>query len=209
MTIHRLLVTIQRDSGIPADAITNSFHFDGSGADTDNVFDIVEDFYNTVPTGGTLNVASLLSQDLANTGATMKLYRLSDPKPRVPRAERTWEPDITGSGGSLPAEVALVASFRAAYESGKPTSRRRNRVYIGPLRENVNVHGQPYATAIETINKAMTDMKAAADASISWEWVCYSPKDNEGHSVIGGWVDNAFDSQRRRGEAPTLRFSWP
>jgi hypothetical protein len=51
-------------------------------------------------------------------------------------------------------------------------------------------------------------MKAAAIASASWDWVVYSPTDDAYHEVANGWVDNAWDTQRRRGYKPTSRTTF-
>jgi hypothetical protein len=42
-----------------------------------------------------------------------------------------------------------------------------------------------------------------ADSAV--KWVVYSPKLDAFAEVDNLWVDNAFDTQRRRGERPTAR----
>jgi hypothetical protein len=38
-----------------------------------------------------------------------------------------------------------------------------------------------------------------ANASVRWNWVAYSPTADEANQITNGWVDNAWDTQRRRG----------
>lgn len=209
MSVHRCLVTMPTASNIPADSVTNTFHFEGSGADPDNVFDMIEDFYNTPATGASQRVASWLSKALAGEGSTMKLYDLADDEPRSPVATRVWEVDSPSAAAALPSEVAFCLSYQAAMASGVPRARRRGRIYLGPLSESTSVDGVPAATFQEDVLLSASELLAASDASVSWTWVVYSPTTSTGHTVVGGWVDNAFDTQRRRGPQATARTLWP
>jgi len=49
---------------------------------------------------------------------------------------------------------------------------------------------------------------AAMAADANNDWIVYSTVDQAGHEVIGGWVDNAWDIQRRRGELSTSRLTF-
>jgi hypothetical protein len=40
-------------------------------------------------------------------------------------------------------------------------------------------------------------------------WVTVSPTAGTSGVVTDGWVDNAWDTQRSRGAAPTMRIDWP
>jgi hypothetical protein len=39
-------------------------------------------------------------------------------------------------------------------------------------------------------------------------WAVYSRRDNAGYLVSNGWVDDAFDIQRRRGVSALVRSLW-
>ena len=202
------------------DVVTNVFHFHRDPPigipDFANLLDIVEDFYSAIPTGDTGAVAGLLGSSLSGD-FTFDVYSLDDPTPRVPVASRTGT--ISNATSALPREVALALSFQGATVAGEPQARRRGRVYIGPLSAAVTVidtaTGVPAAAALTRIQRAGRDMLAAANASIDWTWGVESPTlralatGPESFTPIqNGWVDNAFDTQRRRGERATARQLW-
>jgi hypothetical protein len=109
----------------------------------------------------------------------------------------------------MPAEVAIVVSFEALPVSGEPQARRRGRVYIPWLPDTANTEGRPTQTFIDDLGAAFVAFGAAADASISVDWVIWSPTDNAAVGTARGWIDNAWDTQRRRGFAATSRTNWP
>lgn len=205
-----------RDSGLPEDAIVNTFYFDASADNStvyDNIVGLVAEFYTVGHTGtGSAAVSTWLSSDL--TGAWQaKVYDLSDAEPRIPVFEEDGTATV-GSGQGLPAEVALCLSFQGAQTSGVNQARRRGRVYIGPLDASA-LTTDPVGKPVQGLIDSLTESGArliTQSATISSEWVVYSPTNhvalglaNAGTVVTDGWVDNAFDTQRRRGEAPTTR----
>jgi hypothetical protein len=126
----------------------------------------------------------------------------------------------------LPQEAAICLSFRgnnlgalevaqddadpdAAPE--RPRSRFRGRIYIGPLGNNVlsGTAGRPHAN-FATAALDLAQRLAAAPAAIdpNMQWVVASRADASqllGSAVVHAGVDNAYDTQRRRGAAPTSR----
>lgn len=215
MAVCLFQASIPAASGLPEDAIVNTFHFEGDpDLDPDNPVDIIQDFYKLAATGAPGSVVALMDASAIGTSLTIKGYNLEESKPRVPFITETTSIAPTGSA-PLPSEVALVLSFQAQAESGAAQSRRRNRVYIGQLKAALNTNGRPSSTAINTLTRAARDMLVAANSSINWNWVVYSPTTAAGSSVAAaywqidnGWVDNAWDTQRRRGLAPTTRAPW-
>lgn len=114
----------------------------------------------------------------------------------------------TGSA-PLPAEVALVMSFQAARASGQNQARRRNRVYLGPLGGSApSSDGRPAPGFVTQVARAGSDLAAAASSSVNWNWVVWSPTEQQDYQVDNGWVDNSWDTQRRRGLAPTSRTTF-
>jgi hypothetical protein len=211
MPLFKFQVTLPTDSAIPEDYVTNTWHFFRTPAapitDYDNVRDMLKDFYTTVPTGGGNALTSFFNQALDGP-AIVKAYNVGDPTPRVPVYESTFTFNPTGTQ-QLPAEVALVFSFQAARASGQSQARRRNRVYLGTWGTTAGGNdGRPSGTLVTQVSRCGATMKAAAIASASWDWVVYSPTDDAYHEVANGWVDNAWDTQRRRGYKPTSRTTF-
>jgi len=61
---------------------------------------------------------------------------------------------------------------------------------------------------VDKLRGAATYLKGASDAAADWTWVVYSTVDNAMYPVDNGWVDNSWDTQRRRGVKPTARYTF-
>lgn len=205
MAVHKLTATFTAFSQRPEDAIVNTLYFEGGGGDPDNVFDMVHDFFDADPTGLTSPLTEYMSNQAITNTLSFKLYDMSDPEPRVPVAEGTRTLTNLGTAAPLPTEVALVFSYHTTFVSGTAAARRRGRIYLGGLAAFTNTNGRPSSTLTGTMAAAGRDLIQASNASVSWEWQQYSQTTELGNIVIGGWVDNAWDTQRRRGLASTTR----
>lgn len=211
----RIQVYNKTKSGLPENYVTNTWYFDGGivGATPEDVANdaigILDDFY--------VAVAPKLSSTLEDLWY-WTAYNMADPKPRVPIASGTFEAAVSQTAGAdLPSEVAVCLSFHAEYESGKPKARRRGRIFLGPLAqsagENVGNEFRPAAAWRTTIAAAAEALRVAGDDDKFW--AVYSPTDDltlpldqAFNDVVGGWVDNAFDTQRSRGPAATARTTF-
>lgn len=211
MGVIRAQITIPSSTGIPEDAVTNTLHFGSNALDKNypNLDDIIFDFYDVAASGAGSSIASFMSGSYVSNTWTIKYYDLGDLKPRIPIHEETREVTL-GTGDILPTEVACCLSFQATRESGKPQARRRNRIYLGPFRATASVAGRPSTSLRTAIAKNARTMLASAQNAASWEWVVYSPTigGEVNEKVDNGWVDNAWDTQRRRGYAATTRDEW-
>lgn len=195
-------VKLRASSGLPADDIINTMHMDitGDPAQARAAFNLaIPDAYD--------DIANYLSILIASTGHEITYYDLDDPIPRQPVVSPfSWDFTNSLAAGRLPGEVSLVVSTRAAYASGEPPARRRNRFYLGPLATNTvdntsfvdstfqNLVADSFQTAFQAVN-------TAGDS----EMVCYSPTDATARPMIQLWVNNEFDTQRRRGRRATNR----
>lgn len=204
MPHYKTLVTIQMDSHLPNDAVVNTWHSECIGVpnDFDGFLTALEQFYD--------DIASNLSSAVDGTGFTAKTYLMNDPEPRAPVDVRTFGTMVAGAT-AMPPELALVLSFQGDQVSGTPQARRRGRVYIGPLKNmpvsstDPRVTGQP----LIDLTDAAAALMAASDAAANWTWVVYSQADDAMVPVTNGWVDDAFDIQRRRGLLPSQRVLFP
>lgn len=215
-------MTFAHDSGLAEDVAVNTFHFLHHGLvdDFDNVRDMVRDFYDAIPAGSAQRVSASMSSALSGAW-TLKLYDLTDAMPRVPKATYTGTLAGLGGGGqNLPSEVALCCSWKAAVSSGEAAARFRGRTFVGPL-SATNALGpsgiaRPDATFLTSVVNAGKALVAAGAASVVYDFVVYSPtrpgapgSGAKAAVITGGWVDNAFDTQRRRGEKATARTVFP
>lgn len=137
-----------------------------------------------------------------------KVYNRADPEPRVPVLEGAWSFTAAPTLAPAPPEVAHCMSFQGDQLSGIPQARRRGRVYFGPLRlERIDTDGRPNATQMATLDAFGTALLAASVAGSGWDWTVHSSVPGVGDAIItNGWVDNEFDTQRRRGRVATSRL---
>lgn len=211
MAVYSFTVTFPTDSAIPKDYVTNRFHFSTVGAapiitDFDNVRDMLKDFYTVAPPAGGNALTTWLDSGL-NGPAIVKAYALEDSPPRAPVYESTFAFNPTGTG-TLPSEMAIVMSFQAARVSGQVQARRRNRVYLGPWGTSASAGGRPAAGLVTQIARCGEQLAEAASSSVNWNWVIWSPTNSQDYQVDNGWVDNSWDTQRRRGLSATSRTTF-
>lgn len=208
-------VVLASTTGMGRDDTVNTFHFDtgGSAAIIQPQFDYVStqlaSFYNTSHHASTNPLCSWLSAwiDRSANKAMIKLYDMGAAHPRQPHIYFFTLGAASPSDTGLPPEVALCGSYKAATLVG-PSG--RGRIYLGPLHANAVTQDQPHVhPATNLINGLAYSINflyslpgTGADAS---RWSVYSRKLNELHPVTAGWVDNEFDTQRRRGHRATVR----
>jgi hypothetical protein len=132
-------------------------------------------------------------------------YLRTDPMPRPPVL--TTNATLTPGGGApLPTEVSLCLSFQGSRMAGVPQSRRRGRVYIPFFGESGNdTDGRPTSGIVGTLAAAGDALLTASGAAATWSWVVYSEVEPGYTVVLNGWVDNEWDTQRRRGRPFTSR----
>lgn len=196
----KAMIILRLDSGLPEDSPVNTLHFNtlSSPEPYAAIATAIEGAYNTFRT----NFPATVEQN----GHRIKMYEMADSTPRVPVFDDTFDLSSNPTGDSLPPEIALCCSFQGARASGQSQARRRGRVYLGPCKEDDNsALGVPGSTVIANAAAFGNFLLNASIAAGSWEWCVYSPTDDELVPVTNGWVDNAWDVQRRRGLGATSR----
>lgn len=204
MAAVRAQVILHTNDAFPANYVTNSLCFGGSDPIGDHtaITAAIRTFYGALG-------ASNLSNSIATTGHEVKYYDLPGVKPNYPVIEDTFALPAAPSGSPLPSEVAICISFHGPRTPGFPQARRRGRIYIGPLGSGANTSGRPSAGTITAFTVAATAFKTAIAALPSdTTWAVWSTVDQTAVDISAGWVDNAFDVQRRRGIEETSRTTW-
>lgn len=203
-------LVFQNSNGLPEDRYVMTSHWGTTNTVTDTHRDAVaamlEQFINDPITSGAPALVEFLSGELSNT-AQIRLYTAGDPEPRVPALYEFTLGTRSGSA-TMPHEVALCLSYYA----GQNVPRKRGRMYFGPLAGGSTVatvsngHVRPSSGLIDALANAGGRMIGTGGTNP--QWVVLS-------SFIGAsyttdvWVDNAFDTQRRRGIAPDARVTRP
>lgn len=211
-------VIFEATSGLPEDDMVNNYHFKATDTPpdwssfADWIADWVEDLVTWTPPAGN-PMTHFLSAKVISGNVLIKIYDLTAPSPRYPIRERSFFFTPSGSGEPLPTETALVVSFQGERTAGTPQARRRNRVYLGGLRDNANVDSRPSSSCRNTVIAIYQHALDEARAAVFYHWVAFSPTiysidgsaEDACTDVDNGWVDDAWDTQRRRGLAPTTR----
>jgi len=204
MATIRAQVVLHTDDNTPANYVTNSFAFMGTdpGGDTTAITTALKDFYDDIS-------AIYWSTELQQNGHEVKYYDLPGTPPNYPIEEDVWNFASAPNGTPLPQEVAVCLSFHGPRTPGFPQARRRGRIYLGTLGSGVNSSGRPLAAYITQVTTAASTFKANIDAIASdTQWAVWSTVDQAPVAISGGWVDNVFDTQRRRGLLETSRTTW-
>jgi len=217
MALLRAVVTIPHISALAEDAVSNSFYFatpptGPEPAGLENIRVDLNRFYNDPGEGE--YPAKHLSPSLKGSDARLKVYNLGDPKPRPPILDVSLALATVG-GSPLPSEVAICLSFQAVKIAGTPQARRRGRIYLGPIRTAAVAPGnvaRVHGSAMGGIRSSAKKLILESNGAGHYPWVVQSGLDVDGQAptalVDNGWVDDAFDTIRRRGEKATLRLTF-
>lgn len=215
----RVNASLGSASGIPADDHVNVWHFRGRADDigdaADEIITALTTFYNSIE--------DLFCSNTTTGQVDYKFYNLVDPEPRVPFSTVNASAFTPTAGDGLPTECAICLSFSGPSTSGLPQRRRSGRLYLGNLTTGVTttVTGFVQVTAVarETIRDAALAIVTGMDP-LNASWSVFSPTtagakpwggsaiDLALTDVTEGYVDNALDTQRRRGTLPSDRTTF-
>lgn len=204
MVTIRAQVILHTADNFAANYITNSFAFTGTDPVPvlSGITTAIKDFYDDL-------TPSSMSNVIAQNGHEIKYYDLPGPVPNYPIEEDVFNLASPWTGTPLPSEVALCLSFQGQRVPGFPQARRRGRVYLGPYSTTANSSGRPSSTVITNVTTAAATLKsnilALGDDTV---WSVWSVADQTGVPIDNGWVDNVWDTQRRRGVEETSRTTW-
>lgn len=194
-------------SHLAEDQYVNTFHFRNDNVnpqDPENVRDMLVDFYTNLAPDQEHELFNWMSPSSISGKWTVKAYDLDQPKPRYPYFTDTGNVSMQANT-ALPTENALVLSFQGARIAGSEQNKRRNRIYLGPFNVDANDDGLVRGDFVQDLLFSAKELLNASDRSNEWNWVVYSPTDDNVVTITDGWVDNAWDTQRRRGIRSTAR----
>lgn len=211
-------VVLPYKSGLPQDVSVNTWNFISASPPDPAIAEALKAFYNYRGPGGDAdNIATFLHNYLDRTtdAARTEFYEvdLATGEMGSPFAVDEWTL-ATGSVGAdgLPLEVALCSSIAATVPPGINAGRRKGRIFVGPLNTNA-LDGDdtgPTRPTTSFTNLMALRMKETADAllAVGAELAVWSRADAAFYPIVRGWVDDSFDTQRRRGIDPAGRTTW-
>lgn len=228
MTALLIETVLAHKSALPKDSVVNTWCFATPSVAYDNseALTVCADltaFYTTIAAPATESLDKYLGPTISRTALAHKhkVYDLTGHLDGTPHGSPKSTVNFTiGAGRStvaLPSEVAVALSFHAGYgddaefaPGARPRMRDRGRVFIGPL---VTSAGQELGTEnTERPTAIFRDLLTAAAARLmaapGHAWSVWSRVNGSIEPVVGGWVDDSYDTIRRRGEKPTVRSVW-
>jgi hypothetical protein len=211
----RAQVVFENRSKMPKDRVVNTFHFADVGPNPDygNIAAQLQRFYNEAtpgpPSGARLS--SFISPVIDRTiGSFMiRLYNLGQAPPREAHTfAGVALQGPTATTTPLPNEMAVTLSFYGE----RNLRRQRGRIYFGPLTAGAVSEGTADQRVHLDVQRALTNAakRLITDVAAFGRWIVLSDVGGEvlETPVVHGWVDDAFDVQRRRGAAAGSRLSF-
>jgi hypothetical protein len=222
-------VILASTSGMVKDEVINSFVFltpstPPSNSDITAAQAAIIDFYNTVSVTNGITVANFLGTQLSRASNACRLNyynltgHLSGSPHGSPIATNTFTLGAAQSGETnMPAEVAGVLSYHSDLTdlqqelgSTRPAARARGRIFLGPLNTLARtIDGTTHQVTLSGgFRTSVTDAGARLILTSGVGWAQWSRRNALVLGVVGGYVDDSFDTQRRRGVAATLRTTF-
>lgn len=208
--------TLRSVNGVPADDCINTFAFVADPlSDIQLLADAFANFWNSSSTGQTNAVGEYINDSiLRSDGLLVEIIQSPQTPPNPPIGGGIYDLVASGSPVPVPQEVALCLSMHTAnYLTSATPGRERGRVYVGPL--NTLAEGDPGTNQVSRptdifmqdvvfgIN-AVYESLVLNDAFLA----IWSRAAGTLSAVTGGWVDNEWDTQRRRGRPATGRTNY-
>lgn len=222
--------------GLTRDLAVNDFHFyvndfaDEAAVFTD-IKDRVFDFFTVSEVGGALTISDYLSGHIDRANCRFKLYVYTGLTSGEPVGEQGFVlPELTTGTYNMPDEVAVCTSYsghgNATNTAILTRKRRTGRLYLGPLNSGVtdgatgtnnpNITDTAQLTiatrTVELAKKSWVISGGVVTGPQNAQWSVWSRTSGAADSsltpIYSGWVDNEYDTQRRRGQDASHREAW-
>lgn len=216
MAAARAMTVFQGASLLPEDRFVNTFHFDTSAPEDFDVLKLeivtlMADFWATQHNGSALR--DFISPYVVSIA--IQVYDMElPPHAREPHVDTLSVSGTAQSVPGLPEEVSVCVTLEGA---APVTPRRRGRFYLGPLNSSTNVlvpgsttdPARPNITGAQSVGFVAAAACTQLATQVDVPWCIRSTRPAENYvRIVGGYVDNAFDTQRRRGPDSSDRLVW-
>lgn len=191
MTVIKLATSVWHNSTLPRDAVMIN-----PVMDVHTVVDaqsLVDNWMTAFKSWSGMSTTSQI---------TIKAYDVEHAEPNPPMYERTDNPGVA-AGVSSPREIAVCLSFFA----GANVKRHRGRLFVPFfwLFATAALSDRPSQTVRDKVGALSGVLAALGGANV--DWVVWSGVDRVARKVSDWYVDDEWDTQRRRGLRPTARSS--
>lgn len=183
----------------------NVFHVNPAGVfNHGDVMDAFEAAYATAASGGGIAWVTPCPGEVSSgffgvIFNQITLQAVTDPG--IAEVRTVNHPGGQNTPGGLPIDVSLVVSWRTT-KAGRSF---RGRTYLPPYHENVNEDTGatvPHPAVATITGLAVNAGKLIDDLVVAnAPLVVYSRKLTQANSIVGGYIDTGWDTQRRRGKS--------
>ncbi len=208
--------TLKSANGRSADDCVNTFAVtvpNEAVTTPEQLTDKFDRFYNGL-SGGSTRLSTFINGSIRREdGLVLELIESPESPPNVPFFTRVYDLPPPAVSTSLPQEVACCLSFNdGGYAAAANKGRHRGRIYFGPLVTTAAATGtggiaRPEATLVQSLTDRGRNLINELN-DVDADWCVWSRVNGTFLTVQGGWVDNEFDTQRRRGHERTGRTFW-
>jgi len=167
-------------------------------------------FYATDGGSGASSIGAYMAAWVSR-GAEIRTYNRADAKPRVPLIYPLTLPaaHTPSTINVVPMDVCMCLSYHAA---PPVTRRRRGRIYLGGIQSEWISAGAlgaapAFQTGVGSIGEKIKNY-AVTLMGTNVGWVVYSTVNGSGAPIVGGYIDQEPDTQRRRGNTAPARITW-
>jgi hypothetical protein len=203
MAVARFQVSVPFAPDLPENVVVNTLYFndtfpavtlDPAGTDwTQLANDVATLWQNNVTGSGTLRPIRV------------KVYDAKGTPPNDPLVDITKNPTGTLVTPTIPTEIAMCLSFK-----GGQRPWQRGRIYLpcfimGGMNTGGVLGSRPTQAQMDQCLLLADGLAGIGGLNIDWS--VFSRKLSTQYKVTTAWADDAWDTQRRRGLAPTRRTS--
>ena len=184
--VYRAQIAVGSDTAFPRDRVCITPHFnDSADGNAQTLATDLADKMNTFFT--------------STREIVVKVYDAQKGKPNPPMATATRAAGLTPAA-AVNREVSICLSYYATTNA----PRHRGRIYIPAFWVSTGSLGvRPTGAQMTAIEQFVSMFATSGPASVIW--CVYSRKDQVARNVTNWWVDDEWDSQRRRGLRSSTR----
>lgn len=233
----QLVARLASVSQLPEDTTENVINCGLTGVlapgDVTTAMEALRDFYLLTSGAQVGTVASRISGTISRTADACSIlaYATLDLSGATPMGSPIGQLNFTMGAetatSDVPEEVAVVVSYHADLTDVpvsepnptpppltiRPQQRRRGRMYIGPCNNVIGSTAgdgfwRPTPNVRTDFGISFDRMATSINGSAGLTLGIWSKADAEVWEAVGGWVDDAFDTQRRRGVSATVRTTF-
>lgn len=209
------VVSLPYTTNLPRDVAQTTWAFRTEDLETETLLgigDAMIEFFNANVASTSRSVGFFHSALIDRPRCTVSLYDISETPMGPPISIRTFPLSGPGSQTQMPLEVALCNSFQGDPIGSMSQRRRRGRTYMGPLNIEAQRSGsglpRPSDLFMDTLQGASFRLMESAREIDGVEWCVWSRSSDILVPITNGWINNEWDTQRRREGPETARVIW-